>query len=342
MQVQQSPRVEGIRTAAAIVVVIAGLKLGSAVLIPVLMAGFFAMALMPLAVRLEKRGLPAWLATILSFVLGALLIFVMGYLVASSLGDVRDALPRYGARLDEIMDEAEVWLTARGVELGEEGLDGFFEPEDLLGYVQSLVLSLAGVLQQSVVVILIMLFMLFERSVVTGSVRGELEVSRKQQILQRIASSVTDYLSVKTVISLITGVLFGLYCWWLGIDFPMLWGLLAFLLNYIPTIGSIIACIPPALVALVQFGWDKAFLVVIGNIVLNSTLGNVIEPKIMGNKVGLSALTIFVGLLFWSWVFGPVGALLSVPLTIIVKMLLEPHDAPSPAGAAPASPRADS
>ena len=332
MQVEQSPRVEGIRTAAAIVVVIAGLKLGSVVLIPILMAGFFAMALMPLAVRLEGKGLPAWLATILSFVLGALLIFMMGYLVASSLTDVRDALPRYGARLDEIMNEAEVWLTGKGIDLGEEGLDGFFEPEDLLGYVQSFVMSLAGVLQQSVVVILIMLFMLFERSVMTGSVRGDASADRKKAILQRIAKSVTDYLSVKTVVSLITGLLFGLYCWWLGVDFPMLWGLLAFLLNYIPTIGSIIACIPPALIALVQFGWDKALLVVVGNVLVNSTLGNVIEPKIMGNKVGLSALTIFVGLLFWSWVFGPVGALLSVPLTIIVKMLLEPANdsAPSP------------
>ena len=335
MQVEHNPRVEWIRTAAAIVVIIAGLKLGASMLTPILLAAFFAMALMPMAVILERRGLPAWLATLLSFLLGALLIVLLGYLVASSLDNVREALPRYAARVDELVDELEHWLTAKGFDVGEEGLDRFAEPEALLGYVQGFVTSLAGVLSQSVVVILIMLFMLFERSVLTGSVTGD-EVTKKQQIVQRIAHSVTDYLSVKTVISVFTGLFFGLACWWIGVDFPLLWALLAFLLNYIPNIGSVIACVPPALVALVQLGWSQALLVVLANVGINTVLGNVLEPRIMGNRVGVSALSIFLGLIFWAWVFGPVGALLSVPLTIIVKMLLEPAPppAPSPGGTA--------
>ncbi len=342
MQAEHNPRVEWIRTAAAIVVIVAGLKLGAAMLTPILLAAFFAMALMPMAVILERRGVPAWLATLVSFLLGALLIVLLGYLLASSLGSVREALPRYGARLDELMDQAEHWLAAKGLDVGEEGLDRFAEPEDLLGYVQGFVTSLAGVLSQSVVVILIMLFMLFERSVLTGSVTGGPDdVTMKQAIVQRIARSVTDYLSVKTVISVFTGLFFGLACWWIGVDFPLLWALLAFLLNYVPNIGSVIACVPAALVALVQLGWSQALLVVFANVAINTVLGNILEPRIMGNRVGVSALSIFLGLIFWAWVFGPVGALLSVPLTIIVKMLLEPahpSDAPRPEEAAPPPP----
>ena len=155
-------------------------------------------------------------------------------------------------------------------------------------------------------------------------------------MIQKVVQSVTDYLSVKTVISLITGLLFGLACALIGVDFPLLWGLLAFLLNYVPNIGSALAAIPAVLVALLQLGVDGALLVLVASLLINGILGNVIEPKLMGQKVGLSTLTIFLGLVFWSWVFGPVGTVLSVPLSIATKLLLQKPPGEAEAGAAPA------
>jgi len=115
----------------------------------------------------------------------------------------------------------------------------------------------------------------------------------------------------------------GLWCWILGVDFPVLWGLLAFLFNFIPNIGSILAAVPPVLLALVQFGIGRTLAVAGGYVAVNMVVGNVIEPMVFGRKLGLSNLVVFLSLVFWGWIWGPVGMLLSVPLTMVVKLALE-------------------
>jgi predicted PurR-regulated permease PerM len=131
------------------------------------------------------------------------------------------------------------------------------------------------------------------------------------------------YLAVKTWISMLTGAALGLWVAAIGLDFAVFWGLVAFLLNYIPNLGSIIAAIPPTLLALVQLGPGPAVLVVLGYLVVNMALGNIVEPMVMGRRLGLSTLVVFLSLVFWGWLFGPVGMFLSVPLTMAVKITLE-------------------
>ncbi|MCA9434589.1 MAG: AI-2E family transporter, partial [Candidatus Omnitrophica bacterium] len=144
----------------------------------------------------------------------------------------------------------------------------------------------------------------------------------------RFADNVNRYIGIKTTVSALTGLLVWLSLVLIGVDFPVLWGILAFLLNYVPNIGSIIAAVPPILLAFIQFGTDESILPAqaIGTAVLflvvNLTVGNVIEPRVMGKGVGLSTLVVFVSLVFWGWVLGPVGMLLSVPLTMTVKIAL--------------------
>ena len=319
-------RVEGVRTLAAVCIVIASLKLAADLLVPVLLAAFFAMALLPLAERLQQKGVPAVLATVLAFATGALLVLALAALVASSLSSVEERLPYYEERVKGGVDDATTWLRDRGVAIPDSGLDLGLKPEAALSFASGVIGSLGVALSDSVVVLFVMLLLMFERAAMTGQVASSAAARGVEAKLQRVAKSVTDYLSVKTVISILTGLLFGIVCALIGVDFPVLWGLLAFLLNYVPNVGSIIAAIPPILVALVQLGVGSALLVVLGNVAVNSVLGNIIEPRLMGQKVGLSTLTIFLGLVFWSWVFGPIGTVLSVPLTIVVKMLLEPPD----------------
>jgi predicted PurR-regulated permease PerM len=134
------------------------------------------------------------------------------------------------------------------------------------------------------------------------------------------------YLGIKTLVSIITGLLVWLLTWWLGLDFPRLWGMLAFLLNYIPTLGSIIAAVPAVLLALLQLGVPEAGATAVGFMAINIAFGNFIEPRLMGYGVGISPLIVFVGLIFWGWVFGPVGMLLSVPLSMTLKLALESDD----------------
>jgi predicted PurR-regulated permease PerM len=131
------------------------------------------------------------------------------------------------------------------------------------------------------------------------------------------------YLGIKTLVSLATGLCAGLLTWALDLDFPLLWAMFAFLLNYVPTIGSIIAAVPAVLLALIQIGPGAAGATAMGFISINLVFGNFLEPRLMGYGVGISPLVVFVGLIAWGWIFGPVGMLLSVPLTMTLKMALE-------------------
>ena len=143
---------------------------------------------------------------------------------------------------------------------------------------------------------------------------------------QAISSSINRYMVIKTITSLSTGIVIGIWLWFLGVDYALLWALLAFLLNFVPNIGSIIAAIPAVLLALVQFGVGKALMTALGYVAVNVIIGSLIEPRFMGRGLGLSTLVVFLSLVFWGWVLGPVGMLLSVPLTMILKIALESND----------------
>jgi AI-2 transport protein TqsA len=134
------------------------------------------------------------------------------------------------------------------------------------------------------------------------------------------------YLAIKTVASLITGFLAGLLCWAAGLDFFILWGILAFALNFIPVIGSIVAGVPPMILALLLSGWPNALLVAGGYLLINNLIGNFLEPILVGRRLGISTLVVVISVMFWGWVWGPLGMLLAVPLTMMLKIVLEGSD----------------
>jgi predicted PurR-regulated permease PerM len=143
---------------------------------------------------------------------------------------------------------------------------------------------------------------------------------------EKFIGNVKNYMAIKTIVSLASGICVAILIYIMGVDYPMLWGMLAFALNYVPNIGSIIAAIPPVLLAIIQVGFFKAMMVAVGFVVINLVIGSVIEPRYMGRGLGLSTLVVFLSLLFWGWVLGPVGMLLSVPLTITAKIALDSRD----------------
>jgi predicted PurR-regulated permease PerM len=165
---------------------------------------------------------------------------------------------------------------------------------------------------------------LLEVSAISAKIRAAFRDPERQFArLDRITENVRRYLAVKTLFSLVTGVAVAVWLGILGVDYALLWGLLAFLLNYIPNIGSIIAAVPALILAFLQMGFGGALITAIGYLLVNVVMGNFIEPRVMGARVGLSTLVVFLSLVFWGWVLGPVGMLLSVPLTMILKIVLE-------------------
>ena len=183
---------------------------------------------------------------------------------------------------------------------------------------------MAGLLSNAFLVLLVVIFILFEAAGFRAKLR--LAFGDRGANLDRLSQmtlQVQNYLAIKTVVSVATGVLVGIWVWALGFDFPLLWGLVAFIFNYIPSLGSIFAAVPAVLLAIVQLGPGRAAVVAIGYLAINIVFGTFVEPMMLGRRLGLSTLVIFLTLVFWGWVWGPMGMLLSVPLTMMLKIALE-------------------
>lgn len=311
-------------TLAAFVVIIAGMKAAAAIIVPFLLALFLAVICAAPASLMQRRGVPVWLS-ILIVILGILVIgSVTGGIVGASIGEFIRTLPRYNAALNARYRDLLVWLEARGLDVRRGDFGEPFQPALVMQYTATLLNSIKDVLANGLLILLTVIFMLLEASSVPRKLHQILE--RPDETMIRIESFVRDlkrYLAVKTWISLATGFLVAVFLSAVGLDYPVLWGMLAFLLNYIPTIGSIIASVPAILLAIVQLGWGWAAVIAGAYVAINLVMSSLVEPRVMGQELGLSTLIVFLSLLFWGWVLGPVGMVLSVPLTVTVRIALE-------------------
>lgn len=314
-------------TFAAFIVIVAGMKAAATIVVPVLFALFLAVICSSPVSWLVGKGISAGLA-ILVVILVILTVssFVTGFLGASVSDFVR-ASPQYASALEQRFSGIYQWLEGRGVDTDNIDILGKVDASMVMGYTATVLNSLKDVLANGFLIIVTAVFMLLEASSFPkklGDILDDPDGSMPQ--FQKITEEIKRYLAFKTWICLSTGIVATVLLVATGVDNPFLWGSLTFLLNYIPTIGSFIAAIPPILLAFVQFGFTKAIIVAIGYVVLNLIIGNFVEPRVMGKGLGLSTLVVFLSLIFWGWVFGPAGMILSVPLTMMMKIVLESRD----------------
>lgn len=315
-------------TAAAFVVVVAGLKAAQNLLVPFLVSVFLAILAAPAVLWLRRRRVPTLVAVLLVVLAMMGVLTGIGAMVGGSINSFTEAVPRYEARFRVLGDGVRSWLAAHGVSFGASSLTEVLDPGALLKFLGGTLGGLVAAASNTVLVLLTTIFILFELAGFPTKLRAAMGSERADlSRFERVTVEVQRYLLMKTGLSLATGLLAGFWCAVLGVDFALLWGLLAFLLNYIPNLGSIIAAVPPILLALVQLGPGRALAVAAGYVAVNTLIGNLIEPQVMGRRLGLSPLVVFLSLVFWGWVWGPVGMLLSVPLTMMVKIMLEssPH-----------------
>jgi AI-2 transport protein TqsA len=222
------------------------------------------------------------------------------------------------------MSEAvQQWLMVRGIEIDAQQWQNSFDPGAVMKLVGSTLASFGNVMTNAVMILLTVIFILAENMGFGEKLRLARGNEVSQEWLTKFSDSVHSYLAIKAAISLLTGLIIFIWLWILGVDYAILWGLLAFMLNFIPTVGSFIAAVPAVLLALVQLGILHAGLTLGGFVLVNLVMGNVIEPRWMGRGLNLSPLVVFVSLVLWGWVLGPVGMLLSIPLTIMIKIALE-------------------
>lgn len=314
-------------TAAAFVIVVAGMRAAQPLIVPFLLSVFVAIIAGPPVFWLERRGLHRLLAMLAVLAALAGVGLAISALVGASIRKFTRDLPLYKARLAEETQGAVDWLRERGVPVAGEDLGQYLDPGATIQLVADLFNSFGGVLANAFLIFLTVVFILFEAHSFPRKVRAVL--ADPEQSLARFDGFSEDlkrYLAIKSIASLGTGGAVAVWLAVLGVDYPLLWGLLAFLLNYIPNIGSVIAAVPAVLFAYIQLGPAVALWSGVGYLLVNVVVGNVIEPRFMGRGLGLSTLVVFVSLVFWGWVLGPVGMFLSVPLTTTAKIALNSNE----------------
>lgn len=306
------------------------LSLGS-VLLPFVIAVLISIIFDPLVAYLKSKKVPIFFCLLIVFFICTIVIFLIGLIVYSSALNVSDALPLYEPKFNSLILKiesiAESISTSFGVNFKELKFTDLISFSKVSEYAGTIANSFINIISNTVMVLLFMMFILAGSGDLEAKIRNgftESESERIVSVVHNISKRVRQYLITKTLISLITGICYGLILWLFGVEFPVFWGFLAFILNFIPNIGSLIATVFPVLLALLQFdSLVTTIILLIVLVIIQNIFGNVLEPKMMSESLNLSALLILISLIFWGWLWGIPGMILSVPLTATVKIIFE-------------------
>ncbi|WP_345737767.1 AI-2E family transporter [Prosthecobacter algae] len=326
-----------ILTLACLVIVLAGMKAAAGVLVPMVYAFFLAVLSFPLLRWLTRHRIPGPVALAMTLLVNLGVLAGLITLAVRLLISFNADLPRYLRGIQRYLTDFGVWLDDNGIEGAKEMMGSLFDWNTIIGYAtQQDVMSRIGAMLGStfgtlatvfaglVMILILMMFVLMEatgthRRIVAVHLAGGPDFSG----LMRSVTDIQKYLGIKTLISALTGLLAGAWCWFFDLQYPLLWAILAFIFNYIPAVGSSAASIPAIVEALVQHGGGAALGIALGYGGINFALDNFVQPQLLGNRFGISALVVVLSVIFWGWLWGPMGMFLAVPLTMVMKVLLD-------------------
>ena len=309
--------------AAAIVIVIAGLRSAAGIVGPVVLALSITIVFHPLRARLERR-LPVWAASVVVLIAAYTLIVLMTLAMIISLGQLAALVPRYAPQINDLVAGAGDWLAARGVGSDQvDAVSGAVDVSRLVDLATSVLSNVLSVLSDLFFIVTLLLFLAFDSAQVSRLLQN---VHRHRphlvDALGSFARGTRSYLGVSAVFGLIVAVIDTALLSLMGVPGAFVWGVLAFVTNFIPNIGFVIGIIPPAVVGLLEGGPALMLAVIVVYCVVNLVIQSIIQPRYVGNAVGLSTTLTFVSLIFWTWVLGPLGALLAVPMSLLVRAIL--------------------
>jgi len=301
--------------AASIFLILFGIRGSASVLNPIFLALVITITVLPIPGRLTRRGVPGWLALVLTILVVVLLLGLVILTVFFSITKLSVELPTY-------MAEAEQQVA---VDSGSETSTTTTELTVQLGPIlQGVITTVLNLLVQFGMALVIFFFMISAAMALPGAVRLGLDPNAPMiGRITHLTGDIRRYMSILTGVNFLVGLVDTIFLLYLGVDYALLWGLLAWFMGYIPSIGFMIALIPPVLMAYAQYGLQTALVVLVGYIVINGGVQNFIQPKIMGQGLKISPVVVFVGLFVWGFLLGGIGAILAVPMTLLVLMIME-------------------
>ncbi len=309
---------------AAFIIIIAGVMYAQSMITQLLMAFFVSIICAQPIVWLQKKKVPQGLAIIIVFV-GIIVVFLgFGQLIGTSLSSFSEDAPKYEQNLQEMGETVFQFAEDKGVKISADEMKKMFDPSKVMRITAGFLGQLGGFMGNAFTIFFLVLFLLMELDSFSVKANAIVKGSGTSlEFLNTIGNSIRHYLSIKTMTSLLTGAIIWISLAIIGVDYAIIWALIAFLLNYIPNIGSILAAVPAILFTLVQLGFGGVIWTTGVFLVANVLVGSVIEPKIMGKGLGLSTFVVFLSLIFWGFMLGTIGMFLSVPLTMAIKIMLE-------------------
>ncbi len=305
---------------AYLIVIITGLKAGSSLIVPLLMAFFWFLLFLPLVSKLRLWGVADFFSTIVVFGFTLIILLVVGSFLVNSGQDLVANLPLYQEKFDQLMPKVINFFENFGFSVDKNSIVNLLNPSKIINYTTLFLKEMGGVMTNGFLTLLVVMFLFLESSLLSKKIFYLTKTEESQKKIQLFVDNVNIYFLTKTATSISTGVLVFLLLLFFELDYALLFGLLAFFLNYIPSIGSLIASLPALFIALVQLTPLETSFIALGYIIINNLIGNFIEPKILGRGLGLSTLIVFLSMVFWGWVLGPIGMFLSVPLTVVIKI----------------------
>jgi AI-2 transport protein TqsA len=329
MEIRKIGSTEGspIVTVAALIIIVAGVIYAKSIITPFLLALFISIICAQPISWLEKKRIPRGLALLIVILGLILLISGFTFMIGGTISSFSSNVSKYESTLTTISNSFIQFLNEKGLDITQDQISTLIQPAKILEFTASAVNELFSMMGNTFLIFLIILFILMEFGSFSVKAKAILSGSDKSiSYFSTITQNIRQYLGIKTLICLSIGVLIYVALLIIGVDYPLLWALIAALMNYIPNIGSIIATVPAFLFALVQLGLGGAFWTLGSFMLIHNVLGNFIEPRIMGKGLGLSTLVVFLSLIFWGFILGPVGMFLSVPFTMTLKIILEQNE----------------
>ncbi len=289
-----------------------------------LLAWLIVLVASPLIYSLRGRGAPSWLAFLVTLLLIIIAFVGFGLILVLGFNQLVESIPKYIDQADELVNAFKDFLVSLGIDKEDvSAVLNSINPADLVNSAVSFLGSLLGSFANVILVILLVVFLLIEAFSAPGKLAAEIRAGN--EYLQRffhVSDTLRKYFQLTTVVALATGVLDTIFFLIMGVDFAILWGIIAFLCSYIPTLGFWLAAIPPTILALLEFGPPQALMVFLGVVLINGFAENVIKPKYMGEGIDLSPLMIIFSVIFWAALLGPIGAILGVPVSLLFKELI--------------------
>jgi predicted PurR-regulated permease PerM len=313
-------------TFAAAIVIIGGMHFAAPIVNLILLSFLLAMAVTPFMEWAIRKGMRPGLAvtiTVLVVLLGGL---TLTGLMGVSISRMIDQLPAYQPKLVEVRESLIAFLSSMGIDAAGLFSSVQFNPPQIIQLATKLLSAGFGMISMSLLIIMIVIFILIEAAGHLAKTAKEDDSKKGMARFFLFGGDVRKYLNIVALVGLVVGLLNTILLVVLGVDFPVMWGVLSFLFNFVPTFGTILSVLPPALLALLEFGWGKAFIVVIGFILINSAAENIIKPRFMKKGLEISLLLIILSLIIWTWALGPMGTILGVPLTMVLYRMYREYD----------------